>query len=614
MGCSEFFERVIEEDVNYSQHFDFISASGEMVGLRYFQEEIALGQYLHFGWNIEIVIRKNATLIGVLENGTEKALWFFDRGGRLLATDFDHLDDMRKCDVEGVLIDGISLCDSSTIMKSFQAEWARNAHLLNADTFAKVVEYHLSNIELAFFDHSRDDLIETILQLVNPNLNHEIAPNGTIGDPSLFLNAVGKGKIEVVNPVSGSTLCGTKCIFKENNHLIYPVHCESESAFLIAVGSAIIFPAFLYAPQARRLSSTNREPLASNSVQYLRDTIHHMLQSYGAICPYLQRPGGRASGFIFISHIGHHMWNELTGLEEAEEAAFLERLDHLYSLWPDHGEHFGNVDALFQKEKDYVIRIREGIFPKCAYDANEFVVRLGGGYVRESLTKRVVEYSYKKESDFAASSRLLMKNFDYTILISHRLENRTWLNQFEETVECVDRLLDEGLKICLVFDGHNNNNSSAGFFRSHEENLGRSIPDEEQDLVHRYSSYFGNRVGLINNIGGSVARSIILADLSSFFIMPWGAGLAKYKWGAGAWGVLASNKYCLSQKGDRFIYEEAKYVQNGVADIWYDPNEVEDEVVWNPGVSLIALDRGDFRTVPGTLLQYVLRAISRVQS
>ena len=69
---------------------------------------------------------------------------------------------------------------------------------------------------------------------------------------------------------------------------------------------------------------------------------------------------------------------------------------------------------------------------------------------------------------------------------------------------------------------------------------------------------------------------------SLFFISPWGAGLAKYRWAANKPGVVVSSRWVLQNKGDLHIYDSEKYMERPTEIRFIEPKHVfdlEDEPV-----------------------------------
>lgn len=593
--------------------FKFEAETGNVVVLNDASNVPLTAKFLQPGWSINLLVRADECYWAALVRGAERAIWVFDTNFSLIAASFDQLELSKKRALENTLVEAITMTALGG-KRSFSKEWANNREVLSRELIDPIIDFHISNLVLEHCDHDVDQISESIL-LLSRETDHDRrrSTSKSIGDTSIFYNALAKRSISVKSPQTGAYLSGDKSIFRENNHLIYPVWDEREFGYLIAVGSSVIFPAFFYVPEARKIYATNRQPLSSEAIKYVRHTVEQILNDYVILQPYSAQTEGKPAGFVFISHIGHHLWNELSGLERAERGGDLSNLSRIYSLWPDLGEHFGKLEQLYPSSVKAVDRIREGhIFPRCIYERNEFVLRLSDGYIPDTLTTRITGQSIVAENVFLDDAAEKLSKCDVIVLVSFRFENRTWINQLEEVIDIGEYALKKGLNLGVVFDGHNSTEGS-GYFRSHEEQLGNTIVDKELETVAQFCNHFGSRVEVVNNIGGSVARSIGLGKLCHFFIVPWGAALAKYKWATGTWGILASNRYCLTDKGDRFIYEEERYVERGVPDIWYNPDDVIDESLYDQDTPVGVRDRGNFKTLNGSLRLYFDQALKRLE-
>ena len=89
--------------------------------------------------------------------------------------------------------------------------------------------------------------------------------------------------------------------------------------------------------------------------------------------------------------------------------------------------------------------------------------------------------------------------------------------------------------------------------------------DEELNIANKLSM---NRSNVISLIGESVNHSLVWGEIADCFVSPWGAGLAKYKWVNNIKGVVFSSKCVLEEKNDLHIYDDDRYRELAVKDIW----------------------------------------------
>ena len=121
-------------------------------------------------------------------------------------------------------------------------------------------------------------------------------------------------------------------------------------------------------------------------------------------------------------------------------------------------------------------------------------------------------------------------------------------------------------RVAVVVDGHNSRpfpDGQADSYLGFNESRASSPPIEvERDIVRSLSAAFDNSdVTIVDNVGGSMDASLFWLDQSRFFIAPWGAGLAKYRWIANKPGLIVSSRWVLRNKGDLHIYDSEKYME-----------------------------------------------------
>jgi hypothetical protein len=118
----------------------------------------------------------------------------------------------------------------------------------------------------------------------------------------------------------------------------------------------------------------------------------------------------------------------------------------------------------------------------------------------------------------------------------------------------------------VVVDGHNarRGDGQAESYPSFTESRAARSPTEVEAQIAKslQATFADTPVTIIDNINGSMSASLFWLDHAVFFVSPWGAGLAKYRWVANKPGVVVSSKWVLDNKGDLHIYDDTKYMES----------------------------------------------------
>ena len=120
--------------------------------------------------------------------------------------------------------------------------------------------------------------------------------------------------------------------------------------------------------------------------------------------------------------------------------------------------------------------------------------------------------------------------------------------------ELIDRLLLIIPEFTVVIDGHNSNPAkpTGVAFRS---TIGKSALDLEQEIVKQIRSFATDRpVTVVDCVGAYMPINLFWINRSSFFVAPWGAGLAKYRWICNKPGFVFSSRLNLRRSHGLGIY------------------------------------------------------------
>jgi hypothetical protein len=390
-----------------------------------------------------------------------------------------------------------------------------------------------------------------------------------------YLNALRIGALSWPSPVTGRPVTHVhglyidgllilyRCVDEESRLVFYVccVHHDMRIAGVLFPGSKRVF----YLSMQQKYHG---ETLAAN----LMSRVISFLYRFGALLPgYFSRatcqfatPLWGGAGF----HIGHHLWNELSGLSNLVSSVLSPAYPKIIVLGkPGDGEAYGKIDDLFPELRPVVIRgmEHENEMVEFCIRENIQIIRVTGEYVSNILRTRVMRLVH--DSPNAGAARVQASWCEQhgipVVVLGLRVENRTvdGLEAFcLRTIEYLRHLLG---RVAVVVDGHNSRtfpDGQADCYLGFNESRASCPPIEvERDIVRSLSAAFDNSdVTIVDNVGGSMDASLFWLDQSRFFIAPWGAGLAKYRWIANKPGLIVSSRWILRNKGDLHIYDSEK--------------------------------------------------------
>ena len=117
------------------------------------------------------------------------------------------------------------------------------------------------------------------------------------------------------------------------------------------------------------------------------------------------------------------------------------------------------------------------------------------------------------------------------MLLGLRVENRTLADQEAFFADVMTMCVEELGRVAFVIDGHNMRDGVA--FRSHGEQASDTVAIAEEQRIAELLAYHVRddaSMQVIDIIGAPLRTSIFWCNRAAFFVTPWGAGLAKYRW------------------------------------------------------------------------------------
>ena len=285
--------------------------------------------------------------------------------------------------------------------------------------------------------------------------------------------------------------------------------------------------------------------------------------------PVRLRPVNCLSDYPLL-HIGHVVWNELAGIEELVALLAPDELPAICVLQDGQGnEPFGPVDVLFPEVAELMLRPRIGWDAVAAYfyDNDLFFMRYMTKFVRARLGRRLRE-QVAREPTLATERERADRFRDQgrvCVLLGLRIGNRT-INDLEGFLAAtIEQLASRLEPLVVVLDGGNSRlgldaTTSYGIFgpTAGEEPL---LAELRVVLALR-QRFLHHRIEIVSTVGAPLACSLFWTSQSRFFVAPWGAALAKYRWICNCPGFVMTNRfYLMNPQSDLPIYHSPAYVE-----------------------------------------------------
>ena len=272
---------------------------------------------------------------------------------------------------------------------------------------------------------------------------------------------------------------------------------------------------------------------------------------------------------LTAQHMGHSLWNDLTGMQRIEDNGLIKLVRSFVVL--KGADPYGVMQNGFDIRKDLelvrysYLQWKEQIAN--FYYNNLFWIRVTDNYVSNSLAEKVIGSPVNKGS--------CPKN-EVSVAFGLRMENRTWENQKEGWLAIIRCLEKSFKKVTIIIDGHNKSNFS-GVLRSAGETQEHSIVNKEKELVEYLKSQsYSAEVSIISCIESTLIHNVRVLNKCDFFIAPWGAGLAKMKWICNLPGVVLTSNWNLKSRPDLRIYDSPEYRENAIESVFLDSRYIDD--------------------------------------
>ena len=264
-------------------------------------------------------------------------------------------------------------------------------------------------------------------------------------------------------------------------------------------------------------------------------------------------------------HLGHQLWNELSGIEQFLKSASGPHLPEWIVPGPE-TELWGPIDQVFPQLQGRVDRSAPNVDSaiKASYDIGACLVRITSEYVSAALRaslQRIVEAS----PAYGEARRVITgrpRPDAPVILVGLRVENRTMVDLLDFCEELLERVAEAFPGAILVLDGHNSG-PDGRIVVSHGE-LGAQRPPievERQIAAHLRRLQVGRDVTVVDTLGAPIWASLAWCLQSRCFFSIWGASLAKYRWACNKPGFVVTSRWNLTHRTDLHIYDTPEFME-----------------------------------------------------
>ena len=404
-----------------------------------------------------------------------------------------------------------------------------------------------------------------------------------------FAEALSSGSIACASAVDAYPLATRDSLVLGEHRTAYRlVDPRHQLVFYVGATHALFAKSDLFIPEAN-LAVRQHADDATRLDDLAAILLLHVLQEADGLLDYL---GTTARCFATACrgpddlHTGHHLWNELTGLDRLLRRAPRDRLPMVIVPDADEGsEVFAPLETIFPEFKGRIDRRLH--WPRrlagFVYAQGYCLVRVLDEHVSRGLSLRLREAAAcapPTAYDRALAARIIAEQTP-CILLGIRVENRTAVD-LEATLSGIIAHLARRLgRVVIILDGHNARigHDPVTSFGSFGQQAGHEHPVfAELRLAQALERRFRHSgAQIINLFGAATARSLFWSERSAFFVAFWGAGLAKYRWACNRPGLVLSNRWNLTQRGDLDIYHAPRYQEAGAAIRFIDADLVTDD-------------------------------------
>lgn len=551
--------------------------------------------------------------LSLIHTNGKRATWYLDNQFNRIGGSFKEIHERhhsafaRLADQFEVAIHSRIVCCENEINQSYL-----DLTRINAAARHDITEYLLggrlsSNDTIILQGANPNDFasaVESIAKLgAYPDVRRHLQALLEIDFKEMQTNCVRKASLDFPSPMDGSLQKCVGTLLLTDRAIAYRFlhNLTGFTYYLLAADwrhgvCAIYFPTI----SLTVYGNGNQRTAAENSLggEFHKVMFRHASAQADNLDCYMTSPDKKLALVYSYWHLGHHLWNELSGLDCLLERIPPAKIPPIYILDAGRTEMYGRLEEIFPPLSGLVNRTLCNLdeLRQTVYRGNWLCVRLNDSRVSRSLATRIIHRAQLSAAASDAPNQLkaMLRDGYQIILLGLRVENRTVVDFPQFCEELIAFLQLEIGKVAIVLDGHNRPEGATGAYISHRESSASQSPiSVELDIIATLKMRFSNhsQIKIIDTVGEPMSASIFWSTHSRFFVTPWGAGLAKYRWVCNRPGlVLAGHLF----QGQQFqhtlhLYDDPSYMESPSPIYFIDRGAVEDD----PGAPLLIPDPSD---------------------
>ncbi len=395
------------------------------------------------------------------------------------------------------------------------------------------------------------------------------------------------------SPVDGAPLRAQGCLCIDDFHFAFRFADQKHGlVFFVVIAEhysrvgGVWFPSLglMVTPAEERTSGIAQIQLLPHLAHWV---VSHVCVWAGLLVPYLDAGAGRFASVMRGKggvHIGHQLWNELSGIDRLLQAAPMLQVEGALPEWivlnaEEDIELYGPLEQLFPALQGRVNRTLPDVTAliRHGYEQGIMMLRVTREHVSRRLRERILADARASAAAGSALARLPEQGRP-VILLGLRVENRTLVDLGGFLERLVGFIAEHFPDAAIVLDGHNSRGKDGRTIESHgESRAARSPLQVERQLAERLRQRFQHGAAmLVDTIGQPIAASLVWAERCDCFVSVWGASLAKYRWVCNKPGYVLTSRHNLGHRADLHIYDASSFTESPTPLCFIPPELVTD--------------------------------------
>jgi hypothetical protein len=337
------------------------------------------------------------------------------------------------------------------------------------------------------------------------------------------------GFVYTRSPISGKSLRSNKSfVVSKHGITVMAYYFEDERPFFLFSGTVYGFEYGIFMPSINlcvQYYNAIPELTIADSVLMLCEKVFRHSEMVKSYLFNVQSP----KTILLTGHgpnLGHHLWQELSGLD------YLARLDYLKNIdyYIVGNYDYFNFRAIFEEiPEEKVVRIDSGsdLLFTLPLLMNAIVSMNLQAVITDSMTSKLYETARRLASvEFNQKVSELVKRFPI-IWFGLRANFRKWVSQITGIVNIVNSLSEIYPNLVIVLDGWSKTpgyESRPNHFTSLGNKIAEDLADEERKMVLEIKRRLKANVMVVDLIDHLTLDKVIIANSIDSFVVPYGSG------------------------------------------------------------------------------------------